>query len=68
MQPWNTLTREEQFNEGLFAVTQAVLAAAAEINLKISIEEAGRAAKAAMIKLTNDGWELSRTEAADNTG
>ena len=62
MIPWHKLTREEQFNEGLFAVTQAVLAAAAELQLKISIEEAGRAARAAMIKLTEDGWELSRPD------
>lgn len=65
MIPWHQLTREEQFNEGLFAVTQAVLAAAAELQLKISIEEAGRAARAAMIKLTEDGWELSRAGKGD---
>lgn len=64
MPDWNKLTPEEQFNEGLFAVTQAVLAAAAEIRLKITAEEAGRAARAAMIKLTNDGWELSHTAGA----
>lgn len=60
MPAWNKLTPEEQFNEGLFAVTQAVLAAAAELRLKITAEEAGRAARAAMIKLTKDGWSLSR--------
>ena len=48
MPDWNKLTPEEQFNEGLFAVTQAVLAAAAEIRLKITAEEAGRAARAAI--------------------
>ena len=62
MPPRNKLTPEQQFNEGLFAVTQAVLAAAAEIRLKITAEEAGRAARAAMVKLTADGWELKRTD------
>lgn len=62
MPPWNKLSPEEQFNEGLFAVTQAVLTAAAELRLKITAEEAGRAARAAMIKLTNDGWVLSRPD------
>lgn len=63
MPSWNKLSPEQQFNEGLFAVTQAVLAAAAELRLKLSAEEAGRAARAAMIKLTNDGWSLSRDDA-----
>lgn len=63
MPSWNKLSPEQQFNEGLFAVTQAVLAAAAELRLKLSAEEAGRAARAAMIKLTNDGWSLSRGDA-----
>ncbi len=64
MPAWNKLTPEEQFNEGLFAVTQAVLAAAVELRLKITAEEAGRAARAAMLKLTKDGWELSHTARA----
>ncbi len=67
MPPWNKLTPEEQFNEGLFAVTQAVLVAAAEIRLKITAADAGRAARAAMIQLTNDGWELKRKDGADET-
>lgn len=62
MPPWSKLTPEEQFNEGLFAVTQAVLVAAAEVRLKLSAADAGRAARAAMIKLTNDGWVLSRPD------
>lgn len=61
MKRWNKLTPEEQFNESLFAVTQAVLAAAKEVQLKITIEEAGRAARAAMIQLTDNGWELTQT-------
>ena len=65
MAPWNKLTPEEQFNEGLFAVTQAVLVAADELRLKLSAAEAGRAARAAMIKLTNDGWELKRKGGPD---
>lgn len=60
MPPWNALTPEEQFNEGLFAVTHAVITAAAELRLKLTAEEAGRAARAAMIHLTNEGWVLSR--------
>lgn len=56
--------REESFNEQLFAVTRAVLEAAAAVNIKVNGDEAGRAAMAALMKLTKEGWELHRRDPA----